>query len=121
MAKFELHRHSLATAATAWHEVLYGMHALPAGHKRDAIERYLLGTLLPTIDILAYDEASAAWHASERGRLRAAGRPVPFADGQVAAVAARYDLALVTNNEADFATYTGLRVVNWISGPQRRT
>ncbi len=119
MHQFELHRHALATAAPAWHEVLHGVEAMPAGRKRDAIESYLLGTLLPTLEVLPYDEAAARWHARERARLRASGWAVPFADGLVAAVARRHDLPLVTNNLKDFAGFAGLRAISWI--PQGKT
>lgn len=120
MGRFELHRHVLATAAPAWHEALYGLQSIPPGRKRDTIERYLLGTLLPTIEVLPYDEECAAWHAAERARLRAGGAPPPFADGQIAAVAARFELTLVTNNPSDFTRYTGLRIVNWMSQSRPR-
>ncbi len=115
MRQFELHRHALATAAPAWQEVLHGLHAMPPGRKRDAIEHYLLGTLRPTLEILPYDEEAAAWHAVERARLRAVGTPAPFVDGLVAAVAVRFNLVLVTHNQRDFRHYTDLRWANWMS------
>jgi predicted nucleic acid-binding protein len=36
-----------------------------------------------------------------------------FADGQIAAIAAVNELTLVTNNEADFRRFQGLRAVSW--------
>jgi tRNA(fMet)-specific endonuclease VapC len=38
-------------------------------------------------------------------------------DRLIAAHALSLDLTLVTNNEADFAGYPGLRVENWLTGP----
>ena len=63
--------------------------------------------------ILPYDEAAATWHGEERARLEAAGRPAPFVDGQIAAIAHAHGLALVTTNNKDFARFKGLTVENW--------
>src|SRR5436190_936997 len=63
--------------------------------------------------VLPYSGAAAAWHARERARLEAEGFPRPFADGQVAAIAATEDLVLVTRNVEDFAGYRRLRVESW--------
>jgi tRNA(fMet)-specific endonuclease VapC len=51
--------------------------------------------------VLPYDGAAARWHARERARLAKLGRPAPFADGQVAAIAAVNQLVLVTRNVSD--------------------
>jgi predicted nucleic acid-binding protein len=43
----------------------------------------------------------------------------PFADAQIAAIAATQKLVLVTRNTADFATFEGLEVRNWFSQPHQ--
>lgn len=63
--------------------------------------------------ILPYDEAAADWHADERARLAAIGLTPPFADGQIAAVAAVNGLVLVTANVADFRHFQGVTVEDW--------
>ncbi|MBA3640073.1 MAG: hypothetical protein M3541_04800 [Acidobacteriota bacterium] len=63
-------------------------------------------TLLPS------DEAAAAWHGRERARLETLGRPAPYVDGQIAAVAQVNSLVLVTANPKDFARFKDLRVEN---------
>jgi tRNA(fMet)-specific endonuclease VapC len=63
--------------------------------------------------ILPYDEAAATWHGEERVRLDALGRPAPFVDGQIAAIAHVNGLVLVTTNDRDFARFAGLAVENW--------
>jgi tRNA(fMet)-specific endonuclease VapC len=65
------------------------------------------------MQILDYDAAAAAWHASERARLDARGETPPFTDGQIAAIAHVHDLALVTFNVADFKRFDGIRIVSW--------
>jgi tRNA(fMet)-specific endonuclease VapC len=42
--------------------------------------------------------------------LERAGKPVPFADGQIAAVAVTNSLRLVTRNVVDFAKFADLAV-----------
>ena len=63
--------------------------------------------------ILPYDEAAATWHGYERARLESLGKPAPFTDGQIAAIAHANDLVLVTVNVKDFARFKGLKVANW--------
>ena len=62
---------------------------------------------------LPYDEAAATWHGEEGARLDALGKPAPFIDGQIAAVAHVHGLVLVTTNESHFAGFKGLEVENW--------
>ena len=59
------------------------------------------------------DEAAATWHGAERARLEALGRPAPFVDGQIAAIAKVHGLVLATTNDKDFARFKGLTVENW--------
>lgn len=63
--------------------------------------------------ILPYDVVAAKWHASQRARLQAVGATPPFADGQIASVAAVNGLILVTQNLRDFTRFDGLTVVDW--------
>lgn len=113
LAKLREHRGELATAAPVWNELLYGMDRLPPSRKRSNIQDYLFGTVFPNTPILPYDREAAEWHAFERARLAAMGRPVPFSDGQIAAVAAVRGLVLVTSNRFDFEPFEGLDLVDW--------
>ncbi len=106
-------RGCLATASPVWQELQYGCHRLPLSERRNKIELYLAGQVLPKIPILPYDAAAAAWFGRERARLSLLGKTPPLLDGQIAAVAATNDLILVTRNEADFAGFEGLTVENW--------
>ena len=107
------HQGELAIAAIVWHELRYGCARLPAGVRRDAIQRYLDDVVAASFPILDYDRIAAEWHALERARLAALGSTPPFADGQIAAIAAARGLTLVTANAADFRAFKGLRVQNW--------
>ena len=117
--KLEKHAHESAICAPVWHELQYGCRLLAAGKKRTALEEYLKEVVYASLTILPYDEVAAAWHGAERARLEGEGTPVPFVDGQIAAIAKCQDLILVTANVKDFQRFDGLRIENWLSGPKR--
>ena len=102
----------LAVAATTWHESLYGARRLPPSRRRTTVEHYL-ETARAELTVLPYDEAAAEWHADERARLAQISLTPPFADGQIAAIAAVNGLILVTANVADFRHFRGLTIENW--------
>jgi tRNA(fMet)-specific endonuclease VapC len=105
--------HECAIAAPVWHELTYGCRRLPRGKRRAALETYLQDVVLASFPVLAYDETAAHWHGHERARLEGLGRPAPYVDGQIAAIALVNDLILVTVNVKDFARFKGVQVENW--------
>ena len=109
----EVHGHESAIAAPVWHELTYGCRRLPRGKRRAALEIYLHDVVQASFPILAYDEAAATWHGHERARLEGLGKPAPFADGQIAAIAQANGLALITLNVKDFARFKELDVRDW--------
>jgi tRNA(fMet)-specific endonuclease VapC len=113
--RLDTHDSECAIGAPVWHELTYGYRRLPKGKRRRAIGAYLRDVIHVSFPILPYDEAAASWHGEERARLEALGRPTPFVDAQIAAVAYVNDLVLVTINEQDFERFKGLRVENWAS------
>jgi tRNA(fMet)-specific endonuclease VapC len=112
MDRLQRHREEIATATLVWHELLFGCYRLPASVKRTAIERYMRD-VIALLPMLSYDEAAAEWHAGERARLAALGKPPAFVDGQIAAIAQVNGLTLVTANVADYAPFTGVTIVDW--------
>ena len=113
VGRLKQHGHECAIAAPVWHELTYGCRRLPRGERRSALETYLLGVVQPSFPILPYDEVAATWHGHERARLENLGRPAPYADGQIAAIAHVNGLVLVTINAKDFARFRELEVENW--------
>jgi tRNA(fMet)-specific endonuclease VapC len=107
------HRSKVVTATPVIHEMRYGIARLPEGGRREALRGYLNRLLSQPITVLPYDLASALWHADQRAALAATGRPPPFADGQIAAIAATNGLILVTRILADFRGFRDLRMANW--------
>jgi tRNA(fMet)-specific endonuclease VapC len=96
-----------------WNELTYGSERLPPGKRKLEIETYLRDVVLNSFPILPYDQEAATWHALERARQERAGRPAPYVDGQIAAIAHVHDLILVTANVKDFARFEGLAVEDW--------
>lgn len=113
LRKLRRHDEEIAISSIVWHELRYGIERLPASRKREVIERYLEEVVLTSMPILVYDREAAEWHAAERARLTARGETPAFVDGQIAAIARRHDLTLVTFNVSDFRRFDGLAVVSW--------
>jgi predicted nucleic acid-binding protein len=85
-------------------ELFYGIELLPEGRRRTAIaeaaEAMLSGVF--TGRTLPFDSAAALAFAGIAAARRRAGRPMPHADAQIAAVAVSRGLAVATRNIADF-------------------
>lgn len=112
--KLEAHRAEIATAATVWHELTYGLERLPPSRKKTAIGNYLDDLRSSVMPVLAYDEQAAEWHAHQRARLEKKGRTVAFRDSQIAAVAAVHGLTVVTANVSHFKPLSGIEIENWM-------
>jgi len=115
VTKLEKHGHECAIGAPVWHELTYGCQLLPRGKRRTALESYLEDVVQTSFVVLPYDETAAAWHGRERARLETLGRPAPFVDSQIAAIAHTNGLVLVTTNTRDFGRFKDLQIENWSS------
>jgi tRNA(fMet)-specific endonuclease VapC len=58
-------------------------------------------------------DCRGALEPHERARLEGLGKPAPYVDGQIAAIASINDLTLVTLNIKDFARFKDLAVETW--------
>lgn len=85
---------------------------MPLSKRRTLLEAYL-EEVSERFEILPYDNRAAAWHALEQARLMDSGLPAPFADAQIAAVAATNGLVLATANPRDFLNFQGLIMEDW--------
>lgn len=79
------HDQELAIASVVWHELLYGWYRMPDGKKKMLIGDFIkqVVSVLPIID---YDAKAGRIHAELRASLESKGRPLPFADGQIASI-----------------------------------
>lgn len=102
-----------AIAAPVWSELTYGCQRLARGKRRGALETFLDDVVLASFPVLAYDERAAHWHGIERARLEGLGRPAPYVDGQIAAIAVVNALVLVTVNTRDFKRFKDIELESW--------
>ena len=112
LRRIEEHAGNIAIASIVWHELWFGVERLQPGRRRDYLRDYL-EEVVNGLAVLPYDWLAARWHADQRAHLARRGITTPFVDGQIAAIAAVNEMALVTRNKADFAHFEPLRVVNW--------
>jgi predicted nucleic acid-binding protein len=92
-------------------EMVYGAHKSdrPSDHIHS-----LETVLLPSVNVLDFG-AKAAYIAGEiRAKLEAVGRPLAFADLQIAGIALANDLVLVSGNVKHFSRIPGLRLEDWL-------
>lgn len=109
-----------AIASVVWNELVYGLNRLPEGKRKTELEAFLYDVVLKSFPILPYSEEEATWHGIERARQVSVGRPGPFVDGQIAAVACVNSLTLVTANVMDFTRFEDLRVEDWTRSKRDR-
>lgn len=69
--------------------------------------------LLATIVVLPFDQAAAEEYGRIRAELKAAGRPIPSTDAQIAAVARVHRLTVLTADR-HFGYVDDLPVQNWL-------
>ena len=94
-------------------EIRKGTTLLPAGNKRDRLERWL-ETELParfTARLLPINAEIAELWGAMAGQAQLKGITLAIIDGLMAATAKHHDLTVVTRNVRDFSVW-GLSVVN---------
>jgi predicted nucleic acid-binding protein len=91
-------------------ELLIGVLALPAGHKRTQLEQWFQ-EVARTIDCLPWDAAVSRRWARLIVEMRKKGRTLPVLDGMIAASALEQGLTVVTRNSRDFRK-TGVKVLD---------
>lgn len=80
---------------------------------KTAQNRKALDLLLEDIPVAPFDVKAAG--AYGHIRLATRDRKRDALDKLIAAHAVALDIALITNNEADFVNYPGLRIENWVA------
>jgi len=116
LAKLARYDGLCAIPSIVWHELRYGVDRLPEGKRKKRLTGYLQEVVAPFLPVIPYDEHAAWMHANIRVDLEQANGgalTLPFADGQIAAVALANNLILVTRNLQDFKRIRHLAVENW--------
>jgi len=103
---------SAVMSVVSYAELRAGLEIQTASRSQDAS---VLALLISRIPVLPFTESDA----ESFGVLRAAARDRrrDTMDQLIAAHAVSVGLTLVTNNEADFKDYPGLRIENWTLNP----
>jgi len=93
-------------------ELLFGIGALPAGRRKDALAHVLDGMLTMFQGrVLPFDEHAARCHADIAIAARMAGKGLPTPDGYIAAVAASRRFSVASRDTAPFLA-AGVRVID---------
>ena len=102
-------------------ELLAGVAALPAGRRRNKLRQALTDQVLPLFEgrVLAFDAQAAHAYAQVHAGAQAAGNPISFADGAIAAMAAAHGFTVATRNVRDFKG-AGVEVIDpWAQAGER--
>ncbi len=94
-------------------ELRYGAAILPAGRRRESLVSDIQRMLSDAFDdrVLPFDSRAARAYADIAAMRRSAGRTVPPADCQIAAIARSRNMAVATRNVRDFDD-TDIKVVD---------
>ncbi len=103
----------LFTTTVTVAEIFYGIEILPKGRRRDQLFREAEGMFSEDFGgrVLSFDERAAHEYAHIASERRLRGRPILFADAQIAAIARANNATLATRNTADFEG-CGVKVIN---------
>jgi toxin FitB len=105
--------HQLYTSAISKAEIEYGVSILPEGKKKNQIGK-LADLVLELFDdrILPFNTDSTQAFARIKSSRKIMGRPINYADAQIAAIAVQHGFKLATRNTADFQSIEGLELIN---------
>jgi predicted nucleic acid-binding protein len=94
-------------------EILYGIELLPAGRRRDALQKAANAAIDESFAgrILSFTSDAAPSYAAIAASRRAVGQPIMILDAQIAAITRKYGGTLATRNVADFEG-CGIDIVN---------
>ena len=104
------------TSAVNVAEIYYGIFSMKGqeSQQRSLLE-FFEGQVFPRITILPFDEESALTYGRIKSGLEQKGRPRFEPDLQIAAIAMRHGLTVVTGNVRHFAGIPRLKVENWLA------
>lgn len=103
---------TLFVSAVVVGELQKGIRRLPDGRKKHDLESWFNDfTLEYNNRILPFDVDTAQIWGDLVAKFEREGRPISFADGQIAATAIQHGLVLITRNTKDFKN-TGTRLWN---------
>ena len=117
--KLTEHSSDCAICAPSWQELLYGLYKLPEGASKKFLAKFIENEVPGDFKILSYTKKAAEIHGDLRVKVEKIGKPAPFADSMIAAVALANRMILVTGNTRHFEAIqqvSDLQVENWFLG-----
>ncbi len=104
---------TLYLTTTSLAELLVGVEKLPDGRRKTVLAESLKPLLTKVFGprILPFDEAAAVAYAKLVSRVKAAGRTVSFADGQIAAIAMVQGFMVATRDRGPYEA-AGVKVID---------
>jgi tRNA(fMet)-specific endonuclease VapC len=104
------------TSAVNVAEIYHGIYRIEGeGGPRESLLEFFDAQVFPRLTILAFEREDARAYGRLRASLERKGRPRFEPDLQIAAIALRHRLTVVTGNVRHFEGIPGLRVENWLA------
>ncbi|MDM0016408.1 type II toxin-antitoxin system VapC family toxin [Variovorax saccharolyticus] len=107
---------TLYMAAITVAELRFGVAAMPAGKRRDALHEHIENRVLPLFSgrVLPFDLTASQAYAELMARARSDGLAIGVADGYIAAIARVHAFSVATRDTSPFEA-AGLAVINpWV-------
>lgn len=116
LKRFSEHVSDCAICAVTWQELLFGLHRMEDGTKKDYLGKFITEEIPSEFEIKHYTKKAAEIHADLRSKLSKSGKTTQFSDSMIASIALANHMVLVTRNTKHFdviAEVSGLKVENW--------
>ncbi len=114
--KIAAHNSDCAICAPSLHELLYGYEKMADGYNKTYLGKYINDDVLDNFKVKNYSEKACRIHAEIRVKAEKIGKPVPFSDSMIAAIALANHMVLVTRNIRHFEAIqevSSLQIENW--------
>ncbi|MBQ8013992.1 MAG: type II toxin-antitoxin system VapC family toxin [Treponema sp.] len=114
--KISEHSSDCAICSPSLHEMLYGYEKLEKGYRKTYLGKYINEDVLENFKVKNYSEKASRIHAEIRAKAEKIGRPLPFSDSMIAAIALANHMVLVTRNTRHFEPIqevSELQIENW--------
>ncbi|MBQ0050930.1 MAG: PIN domain-containing protein [Treponema sp.] len=116
LKKMVSHSSDMAISVITLDELLYGVKILADGHKKNALMDFIQNDVRENFKVKILSEKAAEIHSDIQSQLAKIGKPSPYDDSLIAAIAIAEEMTLVTRNTKHFETiaeHFPLKLENW--------
>lgn len=107
---YSLFEDQLAATTVSLGELTHGAHR--SARVKENLD--LAEGMLATVTLLTFDDASARIFGELKAKLEIAGNPIEDLDLQIASIALRHNVPLVTHNQKHFKRVPNLKLEDWL-------